>query len=205
MSLTTENPAKLERRKEILDAAFQEFSSKGYAGTSMEAIARRARASKETLYAWFQNKETLLNILFSERLDGLASRTTAAAGLDPSPARLLPIIAEEVIRFMLVMEPLIQAIGVNEAGDKAQRMLGETIAAERGRFVDYLKRARESGEIDFDDDPFELTSLFVAMAQGEWSMRLGAGLLNELTDEMIEAHARRVTRIFLKGIASGPR
>src|SRR5580698_7447976 len=170
MSLTTENPAKLERRKEILDAAFQEFSSKGYAGTSMEAIARRARASKETLYAWFQNKETLLNI-----------------------------------RFMLVMEPLIQAIGVSEAGDKAQRMLGETIAAERGRFVDYLKRARESGEIDFDDDPFELTSLFVAMAQGEWSMRLGAGLLNELTDEMIEAHARRVTRIFLKGIASGPR
>ena len=98
----------------------------------MEAIARRARASKETLYAWFQNKETLLNILFSERLDGLASRTTAAAGLDPSPARLLPIIAEEVIRFMLVMEPLIQAIGVSEAGDKAQRMLGETIAAEAG-------------------------------------------------------------------------
>jgi hypothetical protein len=45
----------------------------------------------------------------------------------------------------------------------------------------------------------------VAMAQGAWSMRLGAGLLNELTDEMIEAHARRVTRIFLKGIASGPR
>jgi AcrR family transcriptional regulator len=201
MSLMTENPAKLERRREILDAAFLEFSSKGYAGTSMEAIARRARASKETLYAWFKNKETLLNILFSERLDGLASRTTAAAGLNPSPARLLPIVAEEVIRFMLVMEPLIQAIGVSEAGDKAQRMLGETIVAERGRFVDYLVRAREGGEIDFDDDPFELASLFVAMAQGEWSMRLTNGMLDELTDAMIETHARRVTRIFLKGIA----
>ena len=205
MSLTTQNPAKQERRKEILDAAFLEFSSKGYAGTSMEAIARRARASKETLYAWFQNKETLLNTLFSERMAGLASRTTAAAGPDPSPARLLPIIAEEVIRFMLVMEPLIQAIGVSEAGDKAQRRLGETIVAERNRFVDYLVRSRERGEIEFEDDPFELASLFVAMAQGEWSMRLGAGLLDELTDEMIAAHARRVTQIFLKGIAPGAR
>jgi len=203
MSLTTQNPAKQERRKEILDAAFLEFSSKGYAGTSMEAIARRARASKETLYAWFQNKETLLNTLFSERLDGMAGRTTAAAGPDPSAAKLLPIIAEEVIRFTLVTEPLIQAIGVGEAGDKLQRMLGETIIEERNHFVDFLVRARERGEIDFDDDPFELASLFVAMAQGEWTMRLSTGMLDELTDAMIETHARRVTRIFLKGIAPG--
>ena len=32
-------------------------------------------------------------------------------------------------------------------------------------------------------------------------MRLGTGMLDELTDEMIEDHARRVTRIFLKGLA----
>jgi len=200
MSLTTENPAKLERRKEILDAAFLEFSSKGYAGTSMEAIARRARASKETLYAWFQNKETLLNTLFSARLNGMASRATAAAVVDPSPANVLPIIAEDVIRFMLVVEPLTQAIGVGEAGDKALRMLGETITEERNRFVGYLLLARERGEIDFDDDPFELASLFVSMAQGEWSMRLSTGMLDELTDEMVQTHARRVTRIFLRGL-----
>src|SRR5580700_216083 len=106
MSLTTENPAKLERRKEILDAAFQEFSSKGYAGTSMEAIARRARASKETLYAWFENKETLLSTLFASRLEGMVSRVVAAAEKDPSPANVLPIIAEDTIRFGLAIAPL---------------------------------------------------------------------------------------------------
>jgi hypothetical protein len=37
--------------------------------------------------------------------------------------------------------------------------------------------------------PFEIASLFVAMAQGEWSMRLGTGMLDELTDKMIEDHA----------------
>jgi len=60
---------------------------------------------------------------------------------------------------------------------------------------------RERGEIAFDDDPFELASLFVAMAEGEWSMRLATGLIRELTDDTIASHARLVTRIFLKGLA----
>jgi hypothetical protein len=62
-------------------------------------------------------------------------------------------------------------------------------------------RRRASGEIAFDDDPFELASLFVAMAEGEWTLRLATGMLEEITDAMIEEHARRVTRIFLKGLA----
>ncbi len=61
MSAIADKPEKEKRRRELLDAAFLEFSTKGYGGASMEAIARRARASKETLYAWFENKETLLN------------------------------------------------------------------------------------------------------------------------------------------------
>jgi AcrR family transcriptional regulator len=201
MTTVAENPAKAARRQEILDAAFEEFSAKGYAGASMEAIARRARASKETLYAWFKNKETLLNTLFAARLDGMAGRAIAAAQVDASAANVLPLIAEDLIRFMLAMEPLSQAIDVGKAGDKALRLLGKTISEERAHFVDYLLRRRAEGEIAFDDDPFELASLFVAMSQGEWSLRLGTGMLGELTDRMIEEHARRVTRIFLKGIA----
>jgi AcrR family transcriptional regulator len=198
---------KEERRREILDAAFLEFSTKGYAGASMEAIARRARASKETLYAWFENKETLFNILLAARLDGMGSRVVATADdREPPPDQVLPVVAEDLIRFMLAIAPLSQAIGVGEPGDKALRMVGKIISGERNRFVDYLLRCRARGDIAFDDDPFEIVSLFVAMAQGEWSLRLATGITAELTDGMIEDHARRVTRIFLKGIApEGPR
>ncbi len=197
----TERSAKEERRREILDAAFEEFSTKGYAGASMGAIARRARASKETLYAWFENKETLLNILFATRLDGMTSRAAAAAEQDPSAANILPIVAEDTIRFMLMIEPLSQAMGLAQAGDRTLKLLGETIDAERQRFVNYLLRRRDEGEIAFDDDPLELASLFVAMAEGEWSQRLATGRIDHLTDDLIQDHARRVTRIFLKGIA----
>lgn len=195
MSVTADRPAKEERRREILEAAFAEFSANGYAGASMAAIAQRARASKETLYAWFENKEMLFNTLFQSRLDGVASHVAAAAARDPSPANVLPIIAEDVIRFMLATAPL------GEVSGPAKRLVGETIAKERANFVDYLLRCRDQGFIAFDDDPFELASLFVAMAEGEWSLRLSTGMTAELTDAMVKAHAQRVTRMFLKALA----
>lgn len=195
MSAIADRPTKEQRRREILDAAFAEFSAKGYAGASMAAIAQRARASKETLYAWFENKETLFNTLFEARLQGMVSRVSAVAQLDPSPANVLPAIAEDVIRFMLATSPL------GEVSGKALRLVAETVRRERANFADYLLRCREQGFIAFDDDPLELASLFVAMAEGEWNDRLSLGIIDRLTDEMIADHARLVTRIFLKGLA----
>jgi len=194
-SAAAERPDKEARRREILDAAFAEFSAKGYAGASMAAIAQRARASKETLYAWFENKETLFNTLFAARLDGIVSHVAAAAERDPSPANVMPVIAEDVMRFMLATTPLGTISG------RAQRLVAETVRQERANFAAYLVSCRDQGYIAFDDDPFELASLFVAMAEGEWADRLSSGMVAALTDEMIADHARRVTRIFLRGLA----
>lgn len=201
MSETAERPAKRERRGEILDAAFLEFSENGYSGASMEAIARRARASKETLYGWFENKENLFHALFESRLEGMESHVNAAAEVDPSPTNVLPVIADDAIRLMLAIEPLSRAMRVGEPNDRSSRLMGQTISRERKKFVDYILHCRERGLLAFDDDPFEIASLFVAMALGEWRLRLGTGMLDELTDRMIEEHAQRVTRVFLKGLA----
>src|SRR5580704_1592884 len=131
MSETADMSAKQQRRGEILDAAFEEFSLNGYAGTSMAAIARRARASKETLYAWFENKETLFNTLLATRLDAMGGRSAAAAVENPSAAHVLPVVAEDIIRFMLVVEPLSQAMAAGPPSDGALRLVGNAIAEER--------------------------------------------------------------------------
>ncbi len=52
-----------ERRRAVLDAALTVLERQGYAGTSMLDIAREARASKETLYAWFGDKKGLFAAL----------------------------------------------------------------------------------------------------------------------------------------------
>jgi len=50
---------KAERPKEILEAAFVEFSRNGYAMTTLDQIAERAGVTKGTIYVYFDNKEHL--------------------------------------------------------------------------------------------------------------------------------------------------
>ncbi len=102
---------------------------------------------------------------------------------------------------MLAIAPLSRAMGAGEASERVLRQMGRTIGEERQRFVNYILRCRDQGYVAFDDDPFEIVSLFVAMAEGEFSLRLGTGMLDEVTDRMIAEYAQRVTRIFLRGLA----
>ncbi|HVY89648.1 MAG TPA: TetR/AcrR family transcriptional regulator [Hyphomonadaceae bacterium] len=197
-----DNEDREARRREILDAAFNEFVARGYAGASMEAIARQARASKETLYAWFGNKEQLFDTLLQSRLDGLTSQYDAGAlKTEPPPELVLQTVAEDVLRFHLAIEPLSRAIGADAHGAKARRNAARIIGEERKKFAAYMLKWKTKGLIAFDDDPLEIVSLFVAMAQGEWSFRLATGMIDGLSDKMIKDHARRVTRTFLKGLA----
>ena len=200
MSAIAEKPDKERRRREILDAAFLEFSTKGYAGASMEAIARRAQASKETLYAWFENKETMLNTLFASRLEGMESRVVAAVEKDPSPANVLPTIAEDTLRFLLAMAPLTEAMGPASPATGPRGMLGQTISEERKKFVDYILRCRAK-DTSRSTTIRSRSSRCSSRWRGRVGHAVGTGMLDKLTDRMIEEHAQRVTRIFLKGLA----
>lgn len=57
--------------REIIEAATAAFIAKGYDGTSMEEIATKAGASKQTVYKHFRDKETL----FCEVVESTASQT----------------------------------------------------------------------------------------------------------------------------------
>ena len=48
-----------EKRKAILDAAVDEFYTKGFDGSSMDTISNTANVSKATIYKHFKNKEDL--------------------------------------------------------------------------------------------------------------------------------------------------
>ncbi len=51
----------LRKQEQILDAARRLFLAEGYSRTSTNAIARAAGVSKETLYAYYLNKEALFS------------------------------------------------------------------------------------------------------------------------------------------------
>lgn len=54
------------RPNEILEAALDLFVERGYAGTKMEEIAKRAGVTRGTPYLYFANKEELFKAVISE-------------------------------------------------------------------------------------------------------------------------------------------
>ena len=73
------------RRGAVLDAARAEMIEQGHDGATMLGIARRAGASKETLYTWFESKEGLLRELVDRDIAQLADRIGGVLRTPVSP------------------------------------------------------------------------------------------------------------------------
>jgi len=55
-----------EAKNRILEAAFQEFSEKGFHQTTMEDVAKRVGVSKGALYLYFNSKEELFKGIYEK-------------------------------------------------------------------------------------------------------------------------------------------
>ncbi|MBN2032848.1 MAG: TetR/AcrR family transcriptional regulator [Deltaproteobacteria bacterium] len=69
---------KLRQRKEMLAAALELFSEKGYHNVSMHDIAQKAEFAIGTLYKFFRNKEDLYKALVLEQADRFHEALTNA-------------------------------------------------------------------------------------------------------------------------------
>jgi TetR/AcrR family transcriptional regulator len=69
---------RLQQRQDMLKAAFDLFSQKGYHSVSMHEIAEKAEFAIGTLYKFFQNKEDLYKALLLERCDNFEQAITKA-------------------------------------------------------------------------------------------------------------------------------
>jgi TetR/AcrR family transcriptional regulator len=69
---------KLRQRQEMLTAAVDLFSQKGYHNVSMQEIAEKSEFAIGTLYKFFQNKEDLYKALVLEQCDKFEEALTQA-------------------------------------------------------------------------------------------------------------------------------
>jgi TetR/AcrR family transcriptional regulator len=69
---------KLKQRQEMLAAALELFSKKGYHNVSMHEIAKKSEFAIGTLYKFFKNKEDLYKALVLERSDKFHEAITMA-------------------------------------------------------------------------------------------------------------------------------
>ncbi|MCI4664897.1 MAG: TetR/AcrR family transcriptional regulator, partial [Neomegalonema sp.] len=143
------------RRLEVYEVAYEVLAEKGYKSASLLAIAKAAKASNETLYNWFGNKQGLLAAMIEE------NAKSSAHALEQAIAAEMPL-REALAGFGPVLLTLItseRAAVLNRAAaaDVAQ---GGTLGAllERhgrsrikGLVRQLLERAASRGEIEIAD------------------------------------------------------
>lgn len=85
----TARPRRLEysesTRQALVDSAVALFTERGYAGTSLDEIARRARVTKGALYHHFAGKQALFEAAFEAVEADVVDRLAAAISDELSP------------------------------------------------------------------------------------------------------------------------
>src|SRR5882757_200242 len=113
-------------RQAVLDAGQELITERGYARTTIKAIAERASVSVETVYQHFKSKPAVLKSLLDVALGG-AGETVPVADRDwvhqarpePHAARQLALLAEHVTAIHARLAPLFLAVRAAAAADSS--------------------------------------------------------------------------------------
>jgi AcrR family transcriptional regulator len=151
-----------ERRQQILDAATEEFATKGFFGATIKEIAQRAQLRSQALIYWyFPTKEALFEAVLGQHLPifqlvldpasmqerppedvlPLLARSFLAGADQPAAHRVVRLVAPEVIRRPEVAD-LIATRVIGRVLDFLKTYLGHQIELGRLRPHDVRASAR---------------------------------------------------------------
>ncbi len=196
------------RRQAILDAAFDVLRREGYRGATMLAVAKEARASKETLYAWFGDKQGLFAALIeANAAEARAEVEAALAGGAPTEAALRRF-GQALLR-LLTGE---RAVAINRAAAAdadADAALGKVLAAAGRetvlpRLTALIEAAAARGEVDVAGDGPAAAEAYLGLLLGDLPVRRIIGVAAAPTGEAAEARAARAAALWLKLYRSEP-
>ena len=193
--MTDQDRAAREARIEA--AAYAVLAERGYAGASMLTIARRARASNETLYRWYGDKTGLFAAMARRNAVDSATRLRAALDQDASPTRALRSIAP----VPLAMVQGERALALDRAAASDPTGALGRIIAEGGRarivplLADLIARAEAACELP-PGAPTERAELLVTLLIGDRQIRRVIGSLPEPSAADVAAQAEAALHRF---------
>ncbi len=91
---------RLIRQQQIEAAAYAVLELKGYGGSSMLDIARKARASNETLYNWYGDKTGLFRALVARNAEEVKSHLEAELKTDHDALEILGTLGPKLLTLL---------------------------------------------------------------------------------------------------------
>jgi TetR/AcrR family transcriptional regulator len=192
-----------ERRGQILDAAFEEFSTKGFKGATIKSIAGAAGLQSPALIYWyFPDKEALFREVLGAKLPVLRAVRDPAGLRDRPPEEVLPKIGR---RYLATFDnPVAQRMARLMVGEATRRpelaeIFGNTVIKRLLGFLkDYMARQVELGRLR-PHDVRSSARAFVGMLLPQAGGKLIFPTIRDdgLTDE---EHVDNAVGIFLEGL-----
>jgi TetR/AcrR family transcriptional regulator, mexJK operon transcriptional repressor len=161
------------RRGELIDVAQKMFLERGFADTTMQMIAERAGASKETLYRHFESKELLFAEIISRKARQI-SGPDAPMTRGGKPETVLSELGVNLLRTIVTGEAsflfrtvVAEAVRSPELGNLFYAR-GPGLTVER--LTQYLAEASVRGELACDD-PHLAARLFLGAVVSQFHLR----------------------------------
>ncbi|NVJ95073.1 MAG: TetR/AcrR family transcriptional regulator [Marivivens sp.] len=195
-----DEPKQNDRRIQIETAAYGLLSLKGYKATSMLEVAKRAKASNETLYKWYGNKQGLFLSMVERSV--AASRELLVSSLEGNQdlATILDTFGPQLLQMLTSQRTIV--LNRAAAGDVHDTgMLGRTIN-EGGRdailpiLAQVFDRSEPKGMTGY-----EAAELYLDILISDLQIRRVIGVLPMLSETEVKARSDRARDIILKLIA----
>ncbi len=183
------------RQQQIEAAAYEVLESKGYGGTSMLGIARKARASNETLYNWYGDKQGLFRALVTRNAAEVKEHLDAELETDHDALSILSTLGPKLLELLTGD----RAVALNRAAAAdSSGELGATLS-QAGREAVFpllqkvVERARDEGRLKFQH-PGEAVGLYLDLLIGDLQIRRVIGRMPTPSEAFCQERADRAVR-----------
>lgn len=193
-----------KRREEIAAVAARVFLELGFAETTMQIVASRAGASKETLYRHFGSKEALFAEIVRAKSARVYEGAEGADGefrLQGEPRDVLKLIGFNLLHLILHSDPLcLFRIVVSESPrvpELGHIFFQQGPAQTLRRLTGYLKDATHQGLLNCPEPEMAARLFLGAVVGNRHIMLLVAPDAEVLTEEKIRHHVEAAVEMFL--------
>ena len=178
----------------VLDGAREIFLRDGFAGASVDDIARAAGVSKATLYSYFPDKKQLFSEVARHECQRQACEAELTADMGAPPEQVLAHVGAHMLRFFLSDFGLAMyrmAVAESERfPDLGRKFYDSGPALGHRALAAYFAQAHARGELAAMDDPELAANQFIELCKAWLMPRVLMGVHGRVTEAEI---ARVVT------------
>lgn len=186
-----------DKRQQIIDAAINLFSEKGYHGATTALISKEAGVSQGLLFHYFRDKEDLFTSIVKNKYNMFTGELERQVGNSKSAVRKLEVAVSTFLRLVQREEKFAKIVitEVRGGGENLQEFTGLGSPKILSIFRELMKEGIEQGVFREVDDEVAATCLFGVLVM---NIR---GLLQFGDTFSLDETAKKIADIFLKGVA----